>query len=142
MKKERNIGNILRWTAMPFAASIGAFFLYWVCLTLLDINNINPWQLTDATILKIFVAQAIFGISFVWCGAKTAPSHHHKTAKILAYIMAGLSIFVLLWDLFGGKMVMYEMIEIIATAVGAFFVCPFVKDANTQSKQEVQDVKK
>lgn len=66
----------------------------------------------------VIMAVVASAYSFVWTGAKIAPSHHYKVSILMTVIYGIMSGSVIAWKIFGGNNTSISWFEAIATTIG------------------------
>ena len=117
--------TILRWCAVPFASSIGAYIAYLFVMLWIKGNNYgfefyNGTKVGSITqIILAITAQAVFGYVFVYCGALVAPKHNRVCAIVLATILCTISAVGFIYSLLSYGFAFLQLVHILATMIAA-----------------------
>ena len=128
--------NILRWVAMPFAAIIGSIIAYLFVSLWIRGNNYgfevyNGVEVGSITqIILSIAAQAVFGFTFVLCGAYVAPAYNRNCAIVLSTVISMISIVSEIISLSQNGFLFMPFIHTIATIVGSIIGARYVFDEN------------
>lgn len=129
--------TILRWCAVPFAASLGAFISYflislWIKGNIYGFQIYNGEQIGSITqILLAIAAQAIFGGAFVYCGTIVAPANRRICAVVLSTVISLISIISLVTFIVIYGFTFMQLVHCAATAIGAIGAAKFLWDDAT-----------